>query len=115
MDTSRPKDPRRVKSIKGALATRSTANKSGVRISSSTDGGRTKHGRRKAHRSPPASLFYLKTAGTNPRFDRSGLDGAERFSTKQPCSGRCSRRILQPLSSPVFEGMCRSLEVGGPG
>jgi len=60
-------------------------------------------------------LFFWKISGTNPQFDCSGLDGAERFATKQPCSGRCSRKILQPVYSPVFEGMCGSLEVGGLG
>jgi hypothetical protein len=32
----------------------------------------------------------LKTSGTNLRFDRSGLDGAERFSTK------AMQRPMQP-------------------
>jgi hypothetical protein len=47
MDTSRPKDRRRVKSIKGVSATRSTAGKPSARISSWTVcGDRTKRGYR---------------------------------------------------------------------
>jgi hypothetical protein len=59
--------------------------------------------------------FFWKISGTNPQLDRSGLDSAERFAAKQPCSGRCSRKILQPVDGPVFEGMCGALEVGGLG